>query len=322
MRREQEDEFSLIADYFQNWPSFQQLAGDQFESNVENGDDCFAYQCHGQQVVSTDTLVESVHFLSDAPAYYVGYRALASSVSDLAAMGARPSFFTLALTLAFEPVWLEQFSAGLKQAASDFKIDLKGGDTTKSQRQTVITLTVFGVCQYAPLTRNQAELGDLIVVDGYLGEAAAALDYLKLPTPSTSQKQLLNAYYQPWINFSLAQQLAKYAHACIDISDGLLADLGHICRHSQLSAQIDYASIPLSPALLQNNSQQHALKLALTGGDDYKLCFTISDSNFQHLQSDQLSVIGRIVKAQPALIIDKQQQAVHLQFARSGYQHF
>ena len=316
------NEFSLIAHYFQNWPSFQQCLPGQFQSSLENGDDCFAFSSPLQQVVSTDTLVESVHFLAQAPAYFVAYRALASSVSDLAAMGAKPAFFTLAITLSFDEAWLAEFARGLQQAAKDLAIDLKGGDTTKSNSQTVLTLTVFGVCEQPPLTQAQAKSEDVIVVSGELGNASGALAYLKYDQPTDSQKQLLDSYYQPKIPLLLAQQLAPYAHACIDISDGLLADLGHICRHSQVSAQLDYDRIPLSNALLVEYDQKEALGLALTGGDDYQLCFTISKQNMLKIDYPNLKVIGKIIPQQSTLIVDQQQQDVQLKYPHTGYQHF
>jgi len=287
-------EFDLIARYFQNWPTFSDT-----QTLVPNGDDCLVIKSQSPLAISVDTIVEGVHFLKNSPPHGIGYRALATAVSDLIAMGASPSFFTLALTFNKNETWLKEFSEGLKKAAQDFKIDLHGGDTTQSiTDNAIITIQVHGECEH-PILRSTAQVGDLICVSGFLGDAAAAIPILEKETLSIYDQSLLHAFYYPAPPINLIPALATQVNSAIDISDGLLADLMHICKQSQVQATIDTSLIPISQANLTTHSTKQALEYALTGGDDYQLCFTIPNRNIKWAQQNKCKVIGSIIEGNP-----------------------
>ncbi|BCE00160.1 thiamine-phosphate kinase [Marinicellulosiphila megalodicopiae] len=312
-------EFELIARYFQNWPSFHTS---NTSIQIPNGDDCLVFKSESPIAISVDTLVENVHFLSSSPAHGVGYRALASSVSDLIAMGAKPIFFTLAITFCKDEVWLEQFSQGLKQAAQDFKIDLLGGDTTKTKLKnaSVITIQVHGECE-TPIQRKGAKAGDLICVTGNIGNAGAAVELLEQTELNEDQHALLNSFYYPKPPAHLLPELANKATSAIDISDGLLQDLLHLCRHSQLQACLEVDHLPLSSAIKNEHDHKQAQKFALTGGDDYQVCFTIDAKHQQWIEDNHITVIGNM---QTGLvdIVDTKSESITAQFSKLGYQHF
>jgi len=322
----QSGEFDLIARYFQSWSKF---SNGSINTIVPNGDDCLVIQSPSPIAISVDTIVENVHFLTVSPAHGVGYRALATAVSDLVAMGATPSFFTLALTFNKDEAWLKAFSEGLKQAAQDFKIDLQGGDTThlSSNRKTsntfqpcVITIQVHGQCDQ-PLKRSTAKVGDLICVTGNLGDAAAAVSVLEKPNPNDNENAFLQAFYYPKPPIHLSQALSKKANSAIDVSDGLLADLMHICKQSQVQAKLNTPDIPLSMANKQHNTAEQALKFALTGGDDYQVCFTISPSEKQWAIENDCFVIGEVQEG-AVDILDEHNDSYSKHFSSLGYQHF
>lgn len=224
-------------------------------------------------VQSIDTQVADVHFPAQAPAHLIAQRALRCAVSDLAAMGAIPQGFHLALTLpGSDAVWLKDFSDGLKKAAHELKIALIGGDTTSGQ-QLVISVAVQGwglsdsQGNNLALTRCGARPGDHIYLSGPIGSAAIALPQV-LNNPSDTSGHA-RQYYFPRVHLSLGQALLNKASACIDISDGLLQDAGHLARASEVQLHID------SAAVLVADIQQQAL--CLTGGDDYQLLFTVPD---------------------------------------------
>ena len=268
------DEFTLIDHYFKDLTS-------QSGVVVGIGDDgaVIAPDSGSQIVVATDTLVESVHFPAFAEAQQVATRALCVNLSDMAAMGAEPKWFTLALTLPPEKVshaWLQGFSEGLAKIAAQYKIALVGGDTTSGP--LTIGITLLGeLPKGQSLCRSGAQAGDAIYVSGTLGDGAAALHSITAGREALSEKnkRLLEHFYCPQPQLELGLGLGAFASACIDISDGLVADLGHICKASQVSAEIDSRQLPIHPELQQRFKQQ-SLPWALTGGDDYQLCFTIA----------------------------------------------
>ncbi|MDE1461824.1 thiamine-phosphate kinase [Spartinivicinus poritis] len=325
-------EFQLIANYF-NQPSLTSVGESPAELGI--GDDCALLSIPDQQqlAVSIDTLVADVHFPAEAAAEQIGYRALAVSVSDLAAMGATPSWFTLALTLPeANESWLAEFAKGLSCAANQFGIRLIGGDTTKGP--LTISIQVQGIVSARQtMLRSNAKVGDHIYVSGTLGDAAAALDYV-IPQPMLSANDtptiafLYQRYFQPEPRLLLGKQLATLGVNCaIDISDGLLADLGHILEASAkaeqpLGAQIDLTALPISQALVSQTNKAQATHLALTGGDDYELCFTASTELAQQLsplvEAGEITLIGNIT-TQPG-IVDNQGQSIMV--THSGYQHF
>src|SRR5690554_1202917 len=288
-------EFELIRHYFQ--PLAEGAGQDQLV--LGPGDDCAIQRVPpGRDLVfSVDTLIEGVHFPLNYSSSCLGWRALAVAVSDLAAMGADPVCFTLALSLPqVDHDWLAGFGQGLARASDAFNIRLAGGDTTRGP--LTITVQVHGtVPQGRALLRSGAQPGDKVCVSGCLGNAGAALDYLDLATPDALQAEILASYHQPCPQLGLGAALAGKASAAIDISDGLLADLQHILAASGVGAELDAGAVPLSPALRQLQPER-ALDLALTAGDDYQLCVTIAPAVLAGLPAairGRLSVIGTIV---------------------------
>ena len=236
----------------------------------------------GQQlVVATDTIVESVHFPPQATAEQIATRALCVNLSDMAAMGARPRWFTLALTLPrslANAKWLEGFSQGLAAVAEQYDIALIGGDTTAGPLTISLTL-MAEVPGSEALQRNGAKPGDAIYVTGTLGDGAAALEMIN-SSDLTHSKRLLTRFYQPQPRIEAGIRLRNIATACIDISDGLIADLGHICMASGVRCNIQTELLPVHQEIQQLWPEQ-TLDWALTGGDDYQLCFTVPSSHRQ-----------------------------------------
>ena len=296
-------EFELIRRYFLPRAGWQESGS----LILGPGDDCAIQRIPAGRdlVFSVDALVEGVHFPRNYRPEYLGWRALAVAASDLAAMGADPECFTLALTLpAADEQWLEDFSKGLRSASEAFGLVLAGGDTTSGP--LTLSLQVHGtVEQGAGVRRSGARPGDLIAVSGTLGDAGAALDYLSEPAPSADMLAVLERYHHPWPRLDLAVAIRQYASAAIDISDGLLADLGHILAASRVGARIESARLPLSPALSRLKGDK-AADYALRSGDDYELCLCFSPENWELASESlksQLTVVG-FVEAEPGLYLD------------------
>ena len=315
-------EFELIRHYFAAASCAQ--AGEGVALGI--GDDCALLQVPaGEQLaISTDTLVSGVHFPESPDPFLLAQRALAVSVSDLAAMGATPVGFTLALTLPrAEPDWLQGFARGLDQMAQHCAIRLIGGDTTRGPLS--LTLTVFGrVPMGMALTRQGAQIDDLLCVGGELGDAAGALPLVlgqRQAEPAVAEP-LLARYWSPVPQLELGLALRGKATAALDISDGLLADCGHIAAASGVALLIEQAQVPMSTALLAFAGESVARQCALSGGDDYRLAFTLPATHLADLQQAgwPVRVIGRVVAGQGVTLLDAQGQPVQL--PRGGYQHF
>lgn len=231
-------------------------------------------------VTSVDTVVAGVHFLPDTFPEDIGFRSVAVAASDLAAMGARPLAMTLALTLPeADELWLHAFSEGIGQASSAFRLPLVGGDTTRGP--SVISVQVFGlVDQGQAIQRGGACPGDGVYVSGTLGDAAAALDVLRgqWQPGAAHGEYLLQRYYRPTPRLALGQALHGVASAAIDISDGLLQDLGHIAAASGAAIEVNADDLPLSAALRSHPDHEQQRRWALSGGDDYELCITVPDN--------------------------------------------
>ena len=264
-------EFSIISRYFSSLGR-----GEAVDLGV--GDDCAILRMPPGQRLATsmDTLVAGVHFPEDAFPEDIGYRAVAVAASDLAAMGASPLAMTVALTLPeAEDFWLTTFSEGLAAAVSEYRLPLIGGDTTKGP--LAITVQVFGLLPAdAALLRSGALPGDSVYVSGTLGDAAGALAFIQdqwQPAPEHAE-YLFARFYRPTARLALGGELLGRATAAIDISDGLLADAGHIAAASGVKIDIQSELLPLSAALASYSDQKQALTWALCGGDDYELCFT------------------------------------------------
>jgi thiamine-monophosphate kinase len=266
-------EFSLIARYFSS------LGGGP-AVDLSVGDDCAILRLGDNERLATsvDTMLSGVHFPEDAFPEDIGYRAVAAAVSDLAAMGARPLGMTLALTLPeADDFWLNTFSQGLAAAVKDFAMPLVGGDTTRGP--LTITVQVMGALPTGQgLLRTGASVGDTLYVSGNPGDAAAALAFLNdewQPQPEHAE-YLLQRFYRPSPRLHLGQALLDTgATAAIDVSDGLLADAGHIAAASGVRIVIEPDLLPLSEPLQVYPERRQALLWALTGGDDYELCFTL-----------------------------------------------
>jgi len=295
---------------------------------LSGGDDCalLALGDNQQLALSIDTLVAGRHFPVGAAAGDIAHRALAVAISDLAAMGARPVAFTLAITLPnYDRDWLAAFSAGLSSSANYYRIPLVGGDTTAGPLS--LTLQVHGsVPRGTALRRSAARVGDAVYVSGYLGDAAAALDILQGRLPAVDGDGYFHRrFYQPQARLQLGQYLRGLAHGAIDISDGLLADAGHIARASGVGLCLSAAQLPLSPALRglveqQLITNQQALGYALTGGDDYELCFTAPRQKFDAIAGVIVTEIGQVVVGEGVQCFDENGSV--LDFPCHGYQHF
>ena len=261
------DEFELIRRYF---------ARDAQASDVivGIGDDGAVLELAPgiQQVQVIDTMVEGVHFPSDMAAADVGYRVVAVNLSDIAAMGAKPRWMTLALTLADQDEsWVDQFAAGLFDAAREYDVELVGGDTT-SGKVIVATVHMTGVVEEgAALLRSGANVGDTVFVTGTVGDAAAGLALLR---DGEREEYLQRRFLRPRARVAKGRELIGQASAAIDLSDGLVGDLRKLLDASGVGADIDIENIPTSETLRQRFAAEEALEFALTGGDDYELLFT------------------------------------------------
>lgn len=275
-----------------------------------------------QLAVSTDMLVSGQHFFSDTDPEALGHKALAVNLSDLAAMGARPRWATLALALPeIDEAWLTAFARGLYALADAHGVELVGGDTTRGPLN--ICITVLG--EFEPgqaLRRDAAQPGDDIWVSGDLGGAALALRHLRGELDlGEYAASCLERLQRPQPRVELGLRLSGLAHAAIDLSDGLLADLGHILERSGVGAVIDRASIPVAAAFA--DFQQYFDVCALAGGDDYELCFTAAPACADALRQAALECgvavtrIGRITEA-PNLVDAEGRIFAHTK----GYDHF
>jgi thiamine-monophosphate kinase len=269
------NEFDLIAQYFSR-PAPQGMRG--------VGDDCAVLSLDPAKelVISKDLLIEGRHFFSDVAPDALGHKALAVNLSDIAAMGATPVACLLGLAIpVIDHPWLQAFSRGFYELAEKAGCPLIGGDTTRSVAGIMVSVTVMGhVPRGQALLRCAAQPGDDIWVTGELGAADVALRLLQgtLSADDTMLSATRNALERPQPPYAFAPTLVGLAHAALDISDGLLQDLGHIIERSGCGARLDYDAIPVDAALhvLDSATFQDAV---LTGGDVYQLCFTASSEN-------------------------------------------
>lgn len=311
-------EFELIRRYFAPFETTASVV-------TGIGDDCavLALSPGHQLCTSIDSMVEAVHFPVEADPHGLGWRCLAAAVSDLGACGAKPLGFCLALTLPeVNESWLAEFSSGLAKAANRFNIPLVGGDTTRGP--LTLSVQVLGeVASGRALLRRGAQAGDQIWVTGCLGDARAALDFIERPRQGNA---FYDSYYYPEPPLQFAQSLVGIATAAIDISDGLLADLEHILVASQVGADLGIADLPLSQALAGAYPQEQASAYALSGGDDYQLCFTAPPPESEQLlvmaakHGVRLSCVGTISGQTGLRCSDATGQPV--KFDQSGYRHF
>ena len=316
-------EFDLIAKYFTRPVA---------RASLGVGDDCalirIADGC--ELAISTDTLVSGTHFFADAEPFKLGHKALAVNLSDLAAMGATPRYVTLALTLpTVDVVWLDAFSRGFFKLADETGVELIGGDTTRGPLS--MTLTAFGeVPAGTALLRHGARDGDDIWVSGALGGAALALSHLQgaVQLNPVVLERALERLHTPVPRNSLGCALRELAcvHSAIDISDGLIADLMHICERSGLAAVVEWPSIPLSPALLLVGPEWR-VPCALAGGDDYELCFTADAGHRRDIEAVALtrgvalSRVGQMETGIPQVTV-RDERGAPMNVAVAGFDHF
>ena len=278
--------------------------------------------------VSTDVLVAGRHFDESAEPYDVGYKSLAVNLSDMAAMGAQPRWATLSLTLpAADARWLEQFARGFLDLARAHDVDLIGGDTTRGP--LAICVQIMGeVAPGKALRRSGARPGDELWVSGDLGDAALALSCLRggFELGTQERTRALQRLNQPQPRVALGQGLVGLATSAIDVSDGLVADVGHIAESSGVQAVIDWESVPLSAAAARHRQHPLVQRCALAGGDDYELAFTVPSNLRTALESlgrragVALTRIGRIESGAGVIVLDHAGKPFTL--AEAGFDHF
>ena len=282
----------------------------------------------GQELaVAIDTMVEGVHFPRDTRAADIGWKSLAVNLSDLAAMGATPAWALLAMTLPkADPDFIDDFATGFAQLAQSYRLALVGGDTTRG----VLTISV-AVHGFVPpgkaLLRDGAKPGDAIFVTGTLGDAAGGLQLLKKHGDNDARSHfLIERLNRPTPRVAAGLALRGHATACVDVSDGLLADLGHICTASGVGAEIDASLLPRSSALLDLFDEATSRDFALSGGDDYELCFTVPTRHIAAVQADLARLgcgatkIGRVVEGNSVSV--RHADGKPLELTHRGWDHF
>lgn len=285
--------------------------------------------------VSTDTLVAGVHFPSATSARDLGWKALAVNLSDLAAMGATPAWALLALTLPdASRDFVAAFADGFGELAAQHGVALVGGDTTRGPLAVGVTVHGFAAPGRA-LRRDGARPGDLVFVTGTLGDAAAGLRCLDradarasdlFNAPVDTREALIERLNRPSPRVAAGAALRDLASACIDVSDGLLADLGHVAVRSEVGIELDAEALPASSALLALFGRDERLVLQATGGDDYELAFCVTPANAAAVQRDLARIgcgatrIGRVVEGERVRLFDR--DGCELVFERGGWNHF
>ncbi len=281
-------------------------------------------------VFKTDAIVVGVHTFPDDAPDLVARKALRVNLSDLAGKGARPLGYLLALVLPADTkeAWLARFAAGLAADQEEFGIPLLGGDLTRTPGPATISITAIGEAQAGrPLLRGGARRGDAVFVSGTIGDAALGLLALKGELPGLAAQHrrfLASRYHLPEPRLALGREIARLAHASMDVSDGLVGDLGHICAASGCGAEIDLAAVPASPAA-QQAGERHTLT-RITGGDDYELLFTAPLKAEAGLRAAArktgvpVTRIGRIVAGSAVRVLGPDGRAVPIK--AGGWEHF
>ena len=323
-------EFDIIKRYFQR-------QSQQSEGVILGiGDDCAILdipEAH-QLAVTTDSLVSGIHFFEGVDAYRLGYKSLAVNLSDLAAMGATAKWVSLAITLPeINETWLAEFCRGFFALADKYNVTLVGGDTTKGPLS--ITVCAKGIVKKGKaLTRNHANVGDVLCCSAALGDGAVGLAIKIAELQLSNPEPFIDALEITEPRLTLASLLVDHASSCIDISDGLTQDLSHILSQSQCRAEIVVEDLPLSTAMRNeitcgNITLSQAWEFALSGGDDYELLFTISKEKLGLLKSKldklgltcfEIGFIKPFSEHAPLLQLTHQQHPIDLML--SGWEHF
>ncbi len=317
------NEFEIIKHYFT-------VPGHRKDVLMGPGDDCALLQVppHSQLAVSTDTLVSGVHFFADMAPMALGHKALAVNLSDLAAMGADPCWVSLALTLPeIDESWIKGFCAGFFELAEYYNVALVGGDMTRGPLS--ITVTVHGTLPEGKgLRRNGARVGDGIYVTGTLGDAALGLQQIqgKVTVPEQYRDFVRTKFEFPHPRILAGQALRDIASSALDLSDGLAGDLAHVARASGVRAQLELERLPLSAAMLDSVSQEQGWELALTGGDDYELCFTVPEIHRGQLETAlahcgvKFTRVGRMLAGEPG--VELMAEGRSYQLSTQSWDHF
>lgn len=322
-------EFDLIARYFAP------LAKDQAGTFELKNDAALLPDVSGQSlVVTADSLASGVHFRSEDPPELIAKKSLRVNLSDLAAMGARPLGYLLALALpkGGDEDWVRRFSAGLAEDQEAFGVSLYGGDTVATNGPLLITITAFGsVPQGQALGRGTAQAGDLLYVSGSLGDAALGLRVFRGELPDLdpdAAARLQNRYQVPQPRTALGERLLleDLAHAAMDVSDGLVADLGHICKASGLAAEVQAANLPLSSAAAAVLETRPELGSAvLGGGDDYELLFSLAPDRAEEIAKLAveldlpLTCIGKMTEGEGVTVLAPDGSVVQVE--QAGWNH-
>jgi thiamine-monophosphate kinase len=277
-------------------------------------------------------LVASTHFFADAAAFDIGWKALAVNISDMAAMSATPKWATLAIALPeVNSIWLAEFSRGIFTCAENFGVELIGGDTTKGPLN--LSITIMGeVLSGQALKRDGAIAGDDIWLSGNIGDAAIGLAHLQnklhphFNLDDGYIEYCLNALHRPQPRVNLGLSLQGLASSAIDVSDGLLSDLGHILKASNVGAEVQLSALPYSLFASKHIQDKFILQCVLSGGDDYELCFTApakSRARIKEISAElnlPISLIGTIKEGTSLDVFDENQQKISLE--KKGYDHF
>ena len=313
-------EFNLIAKYFNR---------SAVNADLGVGDDAALIRINNghQLAISTDMSVAGTHFYENTAPSDIGWKCMAVNISDMAAMGATPKWATLAIALPeVNENWLSEFSRGLFACGDTFHVDLIGGDTTRGPLN--VSVQIMGeVPTRKALLRSGAKVEDDIWVSGHLGSAALGLMHLQdnIQLPENVARACLNALHHPTPRVNLGLALRDVANSCIDVSDGLVADLGHVLKASKLGANIDLDSIACHEFLSAQLDKPEIQQCILTGGDDYELVFTAAESQRETiaLLSQQLnlplSLIGKTTQNLGLQVMYRQQL---LDISKKGFDHF
>ncbi|MCK5284616.1 MAG: thiamine-phosphate kinase [Alphaproteobacteria bacterium] len=326
------NEFEIIKKYFAPL-SHDGLKNDAAILDIPNGQ---------KLIVTSDTLNAGIHFIENADASQIAHKALRTNISDLAAMGAQPFAYQLCLAFPEKPTkkWLEFFTKALQEDQNEFGIFCSGGDTTRIKGSLSISITALGlVPKGQAISRNGAKNNDAIILTGSVGDAYIGLQILsflslpylkqqsqrkKINLDKETEKYFIEQYYKPQPRIDLIKPIRKYAHAAIDISDGLIADLSHICIESNLSAQIN-----LTPSMFSTQAQKVIKNNMLTAeellvsGDDYQLLLAIPENNVKDflIQAPKCIQIGQFKKGKPIVtLMDKNNRSINIK--HTGWSHF
>lgn len=320
-------EFDLINQFFKNT----KVKRDDVLLGI--GDDCAMLSPPPGKAlaVSTDTLISGVHFPENTAAQDIAYKSLAVNLSDLAAMGAEPAWVSLAISLPdSDTQWLNAFMRGFNELAARFNVQLIGGDTTQGALSITVNVTGF-VDPEKSLKRSNAKLGDHVFVTGYIGDASIGLDLIL--NKVNSNKSFTDAHKnycvdrlnRPYAQVIAGQLLSSFSIAAIDISDGLKADLNHICKASGLGALLNIEKLPVSDALQVFYNNQPDWQTILSAGDDYELCFTCPKEQVSEMQSlmelnnIKITCIGEMVSGTDVKCL---LEGDLLNVEKTGYNHF